>query len=160
MNAINNIDLHRDRTIWDEPRATDPLRIDLIILEIGEVYFGVLMSKVDRVVDTINTDEDFSFLEHVEVLDLHYHLFGTHQPNPKAWAIVKDLGSAVYGIPVDTIPTLVSIPLDLVRILPADFRATSPLGIASHIARTEDTAEALTVFAIGENLSIDRLQLT
>lgn len=160
MNTINNIDPHRDRTIWDEPRAIDPLKIELIILEIGEVYFGVLMSKIDRVVDITNTNEDFSFLEHVEVLDLHYHLFGTHQVNPPAWAIVKDLGSTVYGIPVDTTPTLISIPLNLLRMLPADFRATSPLGIASHVAKTDDTAEALTVFAIGEKLSIDRLQLT
>ncbi len=122
--------------------------IESILFEIETVWFGIPLSRVDRLVDITNTQNDFSFLADVQPLDLHDRLFGTTLATPTAWAIYKDPNSNLYGIPVDPVPTIVVVPLDRIRQLPIEFRTTSPLGIASHVALITEADRELTVFML------------
>lgn len=122
--------------------------IDSISFDIDGVWFGIPLSRIDRIVDVTNLRNDFSDLERVEPLDLHELLFGGNLAEPAAWTIYRDASNTLYGIPVDSVPTLVSIPFDRLRQLPTDFRATSSLGIASHIACITESDRELTVFML------------
>jgi hypothetical protein len=122
--------------------------IESILFDIDAVWFGIPLSRVERIVDVTNLHNDFSELELVELLDLHELLFGGNLAEPAAWTIYKDVSNTLYGIPVDSLPTLVSIPFDRLRQLPTHVRTTSPLGIASHIARITEFDRELTVFML------------
>jgi chemotaxis signal transduction protein len=125
-----------------QPAPTEA--IEAVLFDIDTVWFGIPLSRVERIVDLANIHNDFSDLARVEPLDLHELLFGYNLVEPKAWTIYKDAKSALYGIPIDSVPTLIGIPFDRIRQLPSDVRTTSPLSIASHVARIQD----LTVFML------------
>jgi hypothetical protein len=113
--------------------------IESILFEIDEVWFGIPFSRVERIVDITNLRNDFSDLERVKPLDLHELLFGSNLAEPTAWTIYKDASGTLHGIPVNPVPTLISIPFDRIRQLPIEFRTTSPLGIASHVASIDES---------------------
>ena len=131
--------------------------IELLVFHIEEVWFGLPLGRVERVVDITNTRNDFSALANVELLDLHDWLFGSKLIGPTAWMIFKDAVGTLYGIPVDPTPTLVVVPLDRIRQLPHHVRTTSPLRIASHVALVTEPTRALTVFILEDPLSSGRL---
>lgn len=141
---------------WHEPIAPAAPTVELLIFQIGEIYFGVSISQVDRVVDLTNTRNDFSFLAGVEPLDLHERLFGTTLLDPVAWVIVNCTDRKAYGIAVGTLPTLVLVPIDRIRLLPHDY-STSPLGIASYVAMLSAPTGQSIAFMLAEQLSIGKL---
>jgi hypothetical protein len=120
---------------------------ELIIFDIGEVSFGIPMNKIDRVINKATFDENFQVGQDIEILDLHHRLFEISISNPTEMAIFK--GDKLYAIPIDTIPTLVEVPLDRIRIIPTEFRTNNPLGIASHIAMISTPTAELTIFILG-----------
>jgi hypothetical protein len=171
---------------WTETLAKVEATIELIIFNLGEVSFGIPISKIDRVVnktnlerlavclDTHNSEEtseslakpsrsrsvsvrrremrrcdsnqDFNLSADIEILDLHHRLFGVSIVNPTAMVIFR--GDRLTGILIDTTPTLISVPLDRIRILPAEFRVNNPLGIASHIAIISISNRESTIFIV------------
>ena len=131
---------------WTETAEKMEETIKLIIFNLGEVSFGILMTKIDRVVNKNNLDRDFKIDAGIEILDLHHRLFGTSSINPTTMVIFR--GDRLVGIPIDTTPTLISVPLNHIRILPAEFRTNNPLGIASHIAMTSIDDTELTIFIL------------
>ncbi|MCY7367676.1 MAG: chemotaxis protein CheW [Chamaesiphon sp.] len=131
---------------WTETPNKIEETIKLIVFNLGEVSFGIPMTKIDRVVNKTNLDRDLKINAGIEILDLHHRLFGTSIVNPTAMVIVT--GDRLAGIPIDTTPTLISIPLDQIRILPPEFRTNNPLGIASHIAMTSIGNSELTIFIL------------
>ncbi len=142
---------------WDSPITEIVEPIEFVIFNIETIWFGIALARVDRIVDITNTRNDFSLLENVEPLDLHQRLFGQSTLAPAAWTIFRAPGDRTYGIPVDTLPTLVSVVGDRLRLLPSDLRAATPLGIASHVMQVAAPADGeLTVFIL-EDLGSDRL---
>ena len=131
---------------WTETAEKMEETIKLIIFNLGEVSFGILMTKIDRVVNKNNLDRDFKIDAGIEILDLHHRLFGTSSINPTTMVIFR--GDRLVGIPIDTTPTLISVPLNHIRILPDEFRTNNPLGIASHIAMTSIDDTELTIFIL------------
>jgi hypothetical protein len=130
--------------------------IELIIFNLGEISFGIPITKIDRVINNDRLvgvaspleNRDFNIDKEVEILDLHYRLFGTSISNPTAMAIFTS--DRLYGIPFDTVPTLTCIPLDRIRTLPSDFRTKNSLGIASHIAIISTPMVESTIFILGD----------
>jgi chemotaxis signal transduction protein len=131
---------------WVETAKKIEETIELIVFNLGEVSFGIPMTKIDRVVNKTNLDRDFNLSANVEILDLHDRLFGTSIANPTAMVIFR--GDRLVGIPIDTTPTLISVSLDQIRILPAEFRTNSPLAIASHIAMIKIDDNKSTIFIL------------
>jgi hypothetical protein len=130
---------------WTETTKQVELTIELIVFDLGAISFGIPMSKISRVINNL-TQVDFQLDPDLELLDLHDRLFGTAITNPTAMVICT--GDRPACIPIDTTPTLTSIPLDRIRILPAEFRIDNPLGIASHIAMKSIDDTELTIFIL------------
>jgi chemotaxis signal transduction protein len=126
--------------------VTPPL--ELIVFEIGEVSFGIPITKIDRIVSSVHLGEDYTLTQNVEVLDLHHRLTGVPISTPTAIAIFIGNSQQLYGIPIDTVPNLTFVPLDRIRELPTDFRTTNPLGIASHVAIISNPISELTIFIL------------
>ena len=131
---------------WTETAKQVEATIELIVFNLGEVSIGIPMIKIDRVVNITHLDRDFNLSEGLEILDLHHRLFGNSIANPTAIVVLR--GWNLTGIPIDTTPTLIDVPLDRIRILPTGFRTNSPLGIASHIAMISSSNQELTIFII------------
>jgi hypothetical protein len=131
---------------WTETAKKVEATIELIVFNLGEVSFGIPMTKIDRVVNKTNLDQDFNLSAGIDILDLHHRLFGTSIANPTAMVVLK--GESLVCIPIDTTPTLISVPLDRIRILPDEFRTSSPLGVASHIAMISSLNQESTIFII------------
>lgn len=131
---------------WTEIIKPIELTVELIVFDLGEVSFGISMTKIDRVINHTRLGEELNISKDVEILDLHHRLFGTSILNPTAIVIFR--GDKLYGIPIDTSPTLTIVPLDRIRIIPAEFRTNNPLGIASHIAMISTPNSELTIFIL------------
>jgi hypothetical protein len=131
---------------WTETAKQIEATIELIVFNLGEISFGIPMTKIDRVLNQTNLLQDFKLMAGLEVLDLHHRLFGNSIDNPSAMVVLK--GWNLSGIPIDTTPTLISVPLDRIRTLPTEFRTNSPLGIASHIAMISGSTAELTIFIL------------
>jgi hypothetical protein len=131
---------------WTETTKQVELTIEFIIFDLGEISFGIPMSKIGRVINNLD-QAAFQLDPDIEFLDLHHRLFETSITHPTAMVIFK--GDRSYCIPIDTTPTLIAIPLDRVRILPAEFCTNNPLGIATHIAITAIDDRELTILILG-----------
>jgi hypothetical protein len=131
---------------WTETAKKVETTIELIVFNLGEVSFGIPMAKIDRILNETNLLRDFSLIAGIEILDLHHQLFGNSIANPTAMVIFR--GDKLVCLPIDTTPTLISVPLDQIRILPTEFRTNSSLSIASHIAMTAINDNKLTIFIL------------
>jgi hypothetical protein len=131
---------------WMETTAQESATIDLIVFDVGEVSFGISLGKVDRVIEKPADCQDFNIGTGTQILDLHHRLFGSSIANPTAMVIFRSDG--LYGIPLDTTPTLIAVPLDRIRILPNEFRHDNSLDIASHIAMISTPTAELTIFIL------------
>jgi chemotaxis signal transduction protein len=120
----------------------------LVVFELAEVSFGIPMTKINRVISSIFIGEDYSLTQDVQILDLHHRLTGVELSEPTAIAIFTSDDRQLYGIPIETVPTLASIPLDRIRILPHEFRINNPLGIATHLAMISTPITELTIFIL------------
>ena len=132
---------------WTETAKKTEETIELIVFSLGDVIFGIPITKTDRIVNKTNLDRDFNLSAEIEILDLHHRLFGNSIVNPVAMVVLK--GDRLVGILIDVTPMLTPVTIDLIRVLPDQFRTNSPLGIASHIAVISDFAIDSAIFIIG-----------
>jgi chemotaxis signal transduction protein len=123
--------------------------VELIVFDVDEISFGIPIAKIDRIINSIHLGEDYTLTKNVEILDLHDRLFGISISHPTAIAILIGDSQQLYGIPIDTVPTLTLVPLDRIRTLPSEFRTNNPLGIASHLAIVSTPINELTIFILG-----------
>lgn len=135
-------------TKWAETIETPVPTIELIIFDIGEVSFGIPITKIDRIISNIHLDRDHTLTENVTILDLHDRLTDLAILNPTAIVIFTNERQQLIGIPINTVPTLLAVPLDLIRTIPSDFRLGNPLGIASHIAMISEPTREFTIFIL------------
>ncbi len=142
--------MFRDITsnLLPKPKQQVVSTLELVMFDVAKVNFGIPMTKINRIISNVFIGEDFTLTQDVEILDLHHLLSGIEISNPNAIAIFTGQDLKLYGIPIETAPTLISIPLDRIRVLPADIRRDNPLGIASHIAMISDAITELTIFIL------------
>jgi chemotaxis signal transduction protein len=122
--------------------------IELVVFEIAEISFGIPMTKINRVISNIFLGEDYTLTQDVEIVDLYQRLTGIEIANFNAIAIFTGTDRQLYGIPIETVPILMTIPLDRIRTIPQDLRTKNPLGIASHIAMIANADLELTIFIL------------
>jgi chemotaxis signal transduction protein len=133
---------------WSDSTERIIPTIELIVFDIGEVSFGIPITKINRVISRIFIGEDFSLTQDVEILDLHQQLTGVSLSTPNAIAIFTGDRQQLYGIPIDSVPTIVCVPLDRIRTLPEELRTNSSIGIATHVAMVSNPEIDLTVFIL------------
>jgi hypothetical protein len=133
---------------WSEPTEQVVPTIELIVFDISDVSFGIPIAKIERIISNLHLAQDPTLTQDIEMLDLHDRLTGIAISSPTAIAIFRRNSHQLSGIPIDTIPTLVDVPLDRIRILSTEFRTTNPLGIATHIAMISNPITELTIFIL------------
>jgi chemotaxis signal transduction protein len=132
---------------WYQPTVATAPTIELAIFEIDGISFGLPISKLDRIVNNPSGNVA-SCPTDVDMLDLHQQIFGISAVNTAACTIVRRDGQPPCAIPVDSIPTLMMVPIDRIRSIPDELRATNPLGIASHVAIVTAPTGDVTVFIL------------
>jgi chemotaxis signal transduction protein len=135
---------------WVET-TTSVATLDLIVFEVDRVSFGIPMTKIDRIISSIFLGEDYSLTQNVDILDLHYHLTGEEIVSPTSIILWIDTHQQLAAIPIETVPVMMSVPLDRIRTLPSDFRQQNSIGIASHMAMiTNDENTESTIFILAD----------
>jgi chemotaxis signal transduction protein len=136
-------------TKWVET-TTSIAALDLIVFEVDLVSFGIPMTKIDRIISSVFLGEDYSLTQNVNILDLHYRLTGESIVSPTSIVLWIDAQQQLAAIPIETVPVMVSVPLDRIRTLPSDLRQQNSIGIASHMAMTTIENIELTIFILAD----------
>jgi purine-binding chemotaxis protein CheW len=146
-------------------------QMKVVVFPIGSLNCGINVFSIYKVVKSTRLygeDNNWVSMMHigdreVTILDLRRRLF----PNELAQAssdrvyiiVLQNSQGALYGIPVNGIPTLMDLPVDQVRVLPDSFRQANALGIASHVAIIPQSSESLTLFLLDIEFLLDLEQL-
>ncbi len=138
---------HTNAPSWYQPTATTAPTIEMAIFEIDGISFGLPISKLDRIINNPNGNAA-SCPTDVELLNLHQQIFGINAESTVACTVVRRDGQPPCAIPVDTVPTLIMVPIDRIRSIPSELRSTNPLGIASHVAIITMPTGDVTVFIL------------
>lgn len=133
---------------WYQPTVVAVPTIEFAIFKIGEVNFGLPISKIYRIIDSNNINGTLDLPADIDRLDLHDQIFETCSLNPTSHVIVNGEGQELLSISVDTVPILMSVPINRIRIISEELRSQSTLKIASHVAIVFDGIEELTVFIL------------
>jgi chemotaxis signal transduction protein len=135
-------------TAWYQPTVTATPTIELVVFDINNVSFGIPIAKIDRILKHNDPNEQFDLPADAQVLDLHHQLFGIRSVTPAAYVIVRRDRQELCHLPVDHLPTISTVQIDRIRSIPPELRATSPIGIASHVALISEPTGELTVFIL------------
>ncbi len=109
------------------------------------------MTKIARIISSEFLGEDYSLTQNIDILDLHDRLTGKSLVSPKSIVLWSNARHQIAAIPIETVPVMVAVPLDRIRMLPSDFRQQNPIGIASHVAMmTDDEHPELTIFILAD----------
>ncbi len=125
-----------------------------IACRIETVYKVVAQSKIH------SSGLGYTGLTHIDghaavVVDLHHKLFNTSIADQRGYfVILKPQVGDLVAIPVTTSPNLMDIPRDHVKVLPAAYRQSDTLNIASHVAVVPHGDKTLTLFIVDENALI------
>jgi hypothetical protein len=138
---------HTNAPSWYQPTVTAAPTIEMAIFEIDGISFGLPISKLDRIINDPSGNATTCPTD-VEILDLHQQIFGINAESTVACAIVRRDGQPPCAIPIDTIPTLMMVPIDRIRSIPSELRSTNPLGIASHVTIITMPTGDITVFIL------------
>ncbi len=133
---------------WYQPTVVAVPTIEFAIFQIGAVNFGLPISKIYRIIDSSNVNTTLDLPADIESLDLHYQIFETCSLNPISHVIINGEGQKLLSISVDTVPILMTVPIDRIRLISEELRSQSSLKIASHVAIIFDGIEELTMFIL------------
>ena len=133
---------------WYQPAVVAIPAIEFAIFKIGGVNFGLPISKIYRIIDSEHPHTSLNLAEDIKDWDLHDQIFQIDCVNPVSKIIVSDDNQKLVSIPVDTVPLLIDIPIDRIRLITEDLRLLSPLKMVSHIAIFFDGTEELNVFVL------------
>jgi purine-binding chemotaxis protein CheW len=145
-------------TIKEQQSTTNLTK--LLTFKLGNLYLALPVEYVQKVVN-YTTVYSSGLNEtgiarvgdrEITVIDLHKRLFKNSQvieAGAKCYFIItKKIEGEEFGILVSQTPTLVDVPLAQIRTLPASYRRSDTLGIASHVTMIPQTEGQLTVFLL------------
>ncbi len=88
----------------------------------------------------------------VTVINLHQHLKPSTGPQPlhrRFLILTQTRQGELCGIPVDAPPVLMELSLEAIRPLPATYRQSDPLGMASHMALLQEEEGERQIYLLG-----------
>jgi hypothetical protein len=132
------------QNLWYEAQQQLASTIELVVFDICEVKFGLPIDKIDRFVNTADT----STLTDFETLDLHHRLFGINSSDSTHFIIAKSQDLTLRKIPVDRLPIIIPISIDLIKILPKELLTENLFGIVNHVAMLHIPPEKILVLII------------
>lgn len=140
--------------------ANDLKTLRFITMALGQLTIACRIETVYKVVAQAKIHSSglgYTGLTHIDghavvVVDLHHKLFNTSIVDPQSYfVILKPQVGDLIAIPVPKSPNLMDVPRDHVKVLPAAYRQSDTLTIASHVAVVPHGDKTLTLFVIDEN---------
>ena len=134
--------------------------LQLVVFDIGTLKFAVPIQYTYKVVNCGSIHSSglnhvgITHLDNLEVtvIDLDQHLFkakpASRSPAQTVLLIVQNSLGELCGIPIACTPTLMEIPLSMIRVLPTSYRRADTLDIASHVAVIPQKTATLTLFVL------------
>lgn len=156
--------LQSDKSALSEASQAKAL-VKLIVFDMGNLKLALRIESVYKIVNytfTYGSGLGTVGVAHlgeseITVVNLHRRFFKSNQGNEshqsRYLVVVQHPTDELYGIPVAQTPTLLEVPVSLIRVLPESYRQADTLDVASHVAVISHEGEALTIFL----LDIDRL---
>jgi len=158
---MNSTTLHQHPADFNEletSRATPSIKV--LVFSIGSVNLGLRIESVYKVLNStqvFGSGLNWVGVAHigdreVTVLDLQRRLFPSHRSNGNLEGgyliVIQNTEGELSGIPVETVPALMDVPLSTIRVLPESFRHADTLGIASHVAVIPQAETTMTLFLL------------
>ncbi len=140
--------------------------LKLVVFEVGKLTLALAIEQVKKVVKY--TSVYGSGLSHINlthldnrevtIVDLEHKLFHHSQIERNNFngyfIITKDIVGESIGLLVSQMPILIDVPLSQIRLLPASYRHSDTLEIASHVTLIiKENSPSVTIFI----LDLDRL---
>lgn len=133
--------------------------LKLVVFSIGRLNVSIPIQSVKKIIN--RTTVYGSGLNHIgvahigdremAVVDLHKRLFNESQMTESGTTgyivLAKRSSGEQFGILAIETPTLIDVPLSLVRVLPESYRRADTLEIASHVAVISTPTE-MTIFVL------------
>lgn len=139
-----------------QPMASTPT-LKAILFQIANLNLAVRIESVFKILKQPPIDSsgiNCAAIAHlhdqeVRVFDLHRQIFHTSSISKLPYLIVvQSTTTDRCAIPVQTVPSLIQIPLSTLRVLPESYRHADTLGVASHVALIPHIPTPLTVFLL------------
>jgi chemotaxis signal transduction protein len=139
--------------------------LKLIVFDMGSLKLALRIESVYKIVNytaTYGTGFGAVGVAHlgeseITVVNLHRRFFKSSQSDESHQSsylvVVQHPTGELYGIPVSQTPTLLEVPVSLIRVLPESYRRADTLDVARHVAVIPQEEEPLTIFL----LDVDRL---
>lgn len=156
--------LQSDKSALSEASSVTAL-VKLIVFDMGNLKLALRIESVYKIVNhtsTYGSGLGAVGVAHlgeseITVVNLHRRFFKSNQSNESRQSsylvVVQHPTGELYGIPVSQTPTLLEVPISLIRVLPESYRRADTLDVASHVAVIPQEGEPLTIFL----LDVDRL---
>lgn len=139
--------------------------LQLVVFEIGTLKFALPIEFTYKIVNykaMHGSGLNHIGVTHVDnfevtVVDLHRRFFQAKQaqesPTTNCLVIVQSPKGELFGIPTVDIPTLMEVPISMIRVLPDSYRRADTLDLAKYVVVVPQETGTLTIFL----LDIDRL---
>lgn len=156
-------------TPLSKARKTTP-SLKLIVFSMGGLNLALQIESVYKVVNhtpVYSSGSNYIGVTHladteVTVVDLHKRFFKSsllsNSEREGYLVIVKNTVGELYGIPVANTPTLVEVPLTMIRVVPESYRRADTLEVASHVAVIPQAEATLTIFLLDVDLLLPIFQ--
>jgi chemotaxis signal transduction protein len=136
-------------------KQTDQLK--LLVVPLRDLQLALPLTTVQKVMQmpaVFHSDNPWLGVSPIAdlsiiVLDLHQKLYGCPNPTPEDHLmLLQSIDGRSFGIPVSTVPAVVTVPTAAIQPLSADYRDRDALGIASHFIEINQTNNAQTLFLL------------
>lgn len=143
-----------------QPQQQVARSLQFVVFEVGSLKLAVptqLTYKVTNYKAVHSSGLNLVGVTHIDnlevtVIDLYQRLFKSNQasefPPNNYLIIVQNSVDELCGIPTAKAPTLMEIPLSMIRVLPESYRHADTLEIASHVTVIPQETSTLTLFVL------------
>jgi chemotaxis signal transduction protein len=115
----------------------------VLVFSLGDLFLALRLEGVQKVMkmpQIFKSGDKFLGITQWEgkdvlVLDLYRHIYGTPAAQDKGHLIIVRTTTTFFGLAVDTVPTMVDIPLAEICPVSAEFRNRDTLGIAESMVQ-------------------------
>ncbi|MGK7932999.1 MAG: chemotaxis protein CheW [Microcystaceae cyanobacterium] len=149
----------------ETPLEQENKSLKILIFQVGQLYLALSVDFVNKIIKGAEihgsgtTEVGITQINNqdITVIDLHRRLFKQSQSLEKMThpflILAKNSIDEVFGILVGETPTLIDVPFSDIKVLPDSYRRGDTLEIATHVAKTNENGQGLTIFI----LDVDKL---
>ncbi len=133
--------------------------LKVLVFVVGDLHLAVRLDGIKKVIpmpEIFKSGDKLLGIAHFEeqealVLDLFQKIYGQAATKDQGYLIVIEAAHSLYGLTVERLPMLKSVPLSEFRPVPSDYRTRDSLGITEQMAQIPDKDQTVTIFLLDQN---------